>query len=180
MTKLQELYRKEIIPKMKKEFGYKNDLAVPKLEKAVVNIGAGRAIKDPKLLDVMIETMRRITGQAPVKTKVKKAISGFGIRKGLVVGLKVTLRGTRMFEFLNKLINVVLPRVRDFRGLSLSGFDGKGNYTVGFREHTVFPEVRSGEIEKIHGLEVTFVTTAKNNNEARALLKYYGFPFKEK
>lgn len=180
MTELLKLYRKKIIPEMKKKFGYKNNLAVPKLEKIVVNIGIGRALKDPKLLDIMVETIRKITGQAPVKTKARKAISGFNIKKNMVVGLKTTLRGVRMYEFLNKLINVVLPRVRDFRGLSSKSFDGKGNYMIGFREHIVFPEVFSDEVEKIHGLEVSIVTTAKSNLEAKALLKFFGFPFKEK
>lgn len=179
MTQLLELYRKKIIPEMKKKFGYTNDLAVPKVEKIVVNIGTGQALKDPKLLDIMSETIKKITGQAPIKTKAKKAISGFGIKKNMVVGLKVTLRGIRMYEFLNKLINVVLPRVRDFRGLSPASFDGKGNYMIGFREHTVFPEVRSDEVEKIHGLEVSIVTTAKTDSEAQALLEFFGLPFKK-
>lgn len=179
MSKFKELYKKEIIPYMKKKFGYKNYLAVPRLEKIVVNIGTGRALRDSKLFDIMVETLRKITGQAPIKTKAKSAISGFGIKKGMIVGLKVTLRGNRMYEFLDKLINVTLPRIRDFRGLSISSFDGHGNLTVGIKEHTVFPEIRSDEVEKIHGLEICIHTTAKKDKEGFELLKGFGFPFRE-
>lgn len=176
MSRLQKLYKEQVIPKMKAEFGYKNDLAVPKILKVVINIGTGKALKDPKLLDMMINNLKKISAQVPVKTKTKKAISGFGIKAGMVVGLKVTLRKTRMYDFLDKLINVVLPRVRDFRGLSIKSFDKKGNYTIGFKEQIVFPELRSDEVEKIHGLEVCIQTTAKNNKEGAALLKHLGFP----
>lgn len=180
MSRLQRLYKEQVIPKMKAEFGYKNDLAVPRVLKVVINIGTGKTLKDPKLLDIMINNLKKICAQAPVKTRTKKAISGFGIKSGMVVGLKVTLRKTRMYDFLDKLINAVLPRVRDFKGLSLKSFDKKGNYTVGFKEQIVFPELRSDEVAKIHGLEVCIHTTAKNNKEGTALLKYLGFPMTEK
>ena len=176
---LKERYNKEIVPKMKEKFSYENNFAVPRIVKVTVNVGLGPFLKDSKQIDNIAETIKKITGQAPVKTLSKKAISGFSIRDGQVVGLKVTLRGSHMYEFLNKLINVVLPRVRDFRGLKDKAFDGSGNYTIGFKEHTVFPEVRSDEVEKIHGLEICITTTAKEDKETRALLELFGFPFKK-
>lgn len=176
---LKEIYKKEVILKMKKRFGYKNDLAVPKLTKVIVNIGTGPALKDPKLLNIMVESMKKIIGQIPIKRQAKKAISGFGIREGMIVGLQVTLREKQMYNFLDKLANVVLPRIRDFKGLDPKKFDGYGNYTLGIKEHTVFPEIKTEDVEKIHGLEVTIVTSAKSNEEAKELLKLLGFPFKE-
>jgi large subunit ribosomal protein L5 len=177
MPRLQKLYKEQVIPKMKAEFGYKNNLAVPKALKVVINIGTGRTLKDPKLLNIMINNLKKISGQVPVKTKSKKAIAGFGIKVGMVVGLKITLRKKRMYDFLDKLANVVLPRVRDFKGLSVKSFDKNGNYTIGFREQISFPELHSDEVEKTHGLEVCINTTAKTNKEGAALLKYLGFPF---
>lgn len=176
MTRLQKLYKEKVIPEMKKQFGYKNDLAVPRLKKVAINIGTGKTLKDPKLLDIMINNLKRITGQVPVKTRAKRAISGFNIREGLVVGLKVTLRGKRMYDFLDKLANATLPRIRDFKGLSAKSFDKQGNYTIGLKEQIVFPEIRSDEVEKIHGLEICINTTAKNPKEGLFLLKLLGFP----
>jgi len=179
MTRLQELYRKEVIPQMKEKFGYKNDLAVPKVEKVVINLGTGPALKDAKLLDTMIENLKKIAGQIPIKRQAKKAISGFGIREGMVVGLKTTLRAKRMYHFLDKLANVVLPRVRDFKGIDPKGFDGHGNLSIGIKEHTVFPEIKAEDVEKIHGLEIAIITSAKTDKEGKELLKLLGFPFKK-
>lgn len=176
---LKELYKKEIIPQMRNKFGYKNNLAVPRVEKVVINVGTGPALKDVKLLDTMVENLKKITGQIPQRRQAKKAISGFGIRKGMVVGLRVTLRANRMYDFLDKLANVVLPRTRDFRGINPKGFDGQGNYTLGIKEHTVFPEIKTEDVEKIHGLEISIVTTAKKDEEGKELLRLLGFPFKE-
>lgn len=178
--RLYKLYKDQIIPKMKKIFGYKNDLAVPKIEKVVLNVGTGQALKEKKLLDIIIANIARISGQLPEVRKARKAISGFGIKKGNIVGLRVTLRGRRMYEFLDKFINAALPRVRDFRGLNPSGFDGRGNFTYGVKEQTIFPEIKSDEVEKVHGLEVTIVTTARDDKTAKEFLKLFGFPFSEK
>lgn len=174
---LQKKYKKEVILEMKKKFGYKNNLAVPRIEKVVVNIGTGAALKDPKLLEVMKNTLKEITGQIPVQTKARRSVSGFNIKQGMFVGMMTTLRGFRMYEFLNKLINVVLPRVRDFKGLSRKSFDGHGNYSLGLKEHMVFPEIKAEEVEKIHGLEISVITSAKNDKEGEALLELLGFPF---
>lgn len=165
---------------MKEKFGYKNINEVPKIAKVVLNIGAGKALKDPKLIDIMIDNLKRISGQAPVKTKAAKSISGFGIRQGQVVGLAVTIRGMRMYEFLNKFINVALPRFRDFQGLSPEAFDGHGNYNIGIKEQIVFPEIKADEIEKVHGLEATIITTSKIDEEGLELLKAFGFLFRKR
>jgi large subunit ribosomal protein L5 len=176
---LKEKYQKEIIPAMMKEFGYKNAMAVPKLEKVIINSGLSKALKDPKFFEVIENTLMRITGQRPVKTKAKKSISSFKVRQGMVVGMKVTLRGKRMYDFVDKLINVTLPRIRDFRGLSPKNVDGGGNLNIGFREHIAFPEIKPDEVEKIHGLEVGLVTTASSHEEGLKFLKFLGFPFRE-
>jgi len=173
---LKETYKKEIIPKLMKEFGYKNVNAVPNVKAVTLNIGIGPGLKDAKYTETAEQTLIRITGQRPVKTLARKSISAFKIREGMVVGMKVTMRGKRMWTFLDKLLHVSLPRVRDFRGLSPKAFDGNGNYSIGFKEHTAFPEIRSDEIEMIHGLQVTIGTTAKSNKEAEALLKHLGLP----
>lgn len=180
MSRLHEYYKKEIIPKMRELFGYKNDLAVPRIEKITINIGLGDALKkkDPKIIEVAKETIFKITGQIPVETKAKKSISGFKIRKGLVVGLKVTLRKNKMYDFLDKLINVALPRTRDFKGIDPNSVDAKGNLSLGFKEQVVFPEINPQTIEKIHGLEITITTNAGNQEKGKALLKLFGFPFK--
>ena len=180
MTELKKKYRKEIVPLMKERFGYTNDLQVPKIEKIVLNVGTGKALKDSKLLDIMIDTLKRISGQAPVKTIATKSISGFNVKEGDIVGLVVTLRGGRMYEFLNKFINTALPRFRDFQGLSPESFDSRGNYSVGIKEHIVFPEISADEVEKIHGLEVCISTTANNDKEGLELLRAFGFLFRKK
>lgn len=179
MSSLKEKYIKEVIPEMRKKFGYKNNLVVPKLEKVVINAGVGRALKDPKFIEVVEDTLTRIAGQRPVKTLAKKSISTFKIRQGMVVGLIVTLRQKRMYDFVEKLIKVALARIRDFRGLTPEMVDKNGNLNIGFREHVVFPEIRSDEIDRLHGLEVAVVTTAKTREEGRELLKLLGFPFQK-
>ena len=175
-----DFYKTDAVPVMMKERGYANRLAVPKISKVVLNIGLSKALQDKKYIDIAVSTLTRITGQKPVLTKAKKSISNFKIREGMVVGAMVTLRGERMYDFLEKLINVAFARIRDFHGLDpKKGFDKNGNYTVGFREHIVFPEIGSDEVEHIHGLEVTINTTAKNRDEAFHLLHLLGFPFKK-
>jgi len=181
MSRWQKLYQEQVRPALKKKFGYTSDLAVPRISKVVVNVGLGdKAIKNKKALEKVIDNMTRICGQSLVKTRANKAISGFGVRENQVVGLKVTLRRERMENFLDKLVNITLPRVRDFRGLSLKGFDQQGNYAIGFKEQVVFPEIKTDEIEEIHGLEVCINTTAQTVEESSELLKLLGFPFKKK
>lgn len=177
--RLQELYKKQIIPKLKEKFGYKNDLQAPRLVKAVVNVGFGRHIKEKSYIDNVVDSLTRITGQKPILTKAKKSISSFKIREGMVIGACVTLRGTRMYDFVEKLIHVSFPRVRDFRGISEKSVDKSGNLTIGFREHLAFPEIMADEVENIYGLEVSLTTTAKTRKEALALFKILGFPFKK-
>src|SRR3989338_5520934 len=179
MTRLQELYNKQILPALKTELKIDNIQAVPRIQKIVINAGIGRILQqNPKALDALVETMRKITGQQPVITRAAKAIAGFKIRQGQTVGLTVTLRSKRMYDFLDKFINVVMPRTRDFRGLSPKGFDGRGNYNCGIKEVLVFPE--AGETaEASFGLEITIVTTAKSNAQGFALLKKFGFPFND-
>ncbi len=176
MNRLKEKYQKKVIPEMKKIFGYKKDLAVPRLIKVVVNVGVGQGLKDAKFNEVVENTLRRVTGQNPVKTVAKKSISNFKIREGLVVGMVVTLRGKRMYDFVDKLINITLPRVRDFRGLEEKSIDEQGNLNIGIKEHVAFPEIKADEVEKIHGLEITIVTTAETKKEGLELLKLLGFP----
>ncbi len=178
MSSLQEKYVSEIMPKLKDQFGYKNVMQIPKLDKIVVNIGVGEAVQNAKAIDGAVSDLTLITGQKPIVTKAKKSIAGFKLREGVAIGCKVTLRGARMYEFLDKLINIVLPRVRDFRGVSASAFDGRGNYSLGIKEQTIFPEIEFDKIDKIRGLEVVVVTTAHTDEEARALLKEMGMPFR--
>ncbi len=181
MSRLKEIYKKEIIPKMKEIFGYKNDLAVPKIEKVTLNIGIGKILeKNPKILEEAKNTILKITGQIPIETKAKKSIAGFKVKKGKIVGLKVTLRGKKMYDFIDKLINIAFPKTRDFRGIPLSSFDKKGNLSLGFREQLVFPEINPQDVQIIHGLEVTIITTAKKREEGIELLKLFGFPLREK
>lgn len=180
MISLKEKYQKEAIPALKDKFGFKNILAVPKITKVVVNVGVGPGIHDARYNEVVENTLTRITGQKPVKTLAKKSISNFKIREGLVVGMMVTLRGSKMFDFMEKLIHVTMPRVRDFRGIPESAVDQNGNMNLGFKEHIVFPEIKSDEVEKIHGLQVTIVTTANNKEEGLELFKQLGFPFSKK
>lgn len=178
MKRLIEQYRSEIVLNLQKEFGYKNVLAVPRLVKISVNIGLSKALKDSKYLEVMTNTLQRISGQRPVKTFARKPISGFDIRQGMIVGLMVTLRKGKMYDFMEKLVRVVLPRVRDFRGVPDYSVDRQGNLALGFREHIVFPEINPDEVEKIHGLEVTINTTAKNQKEGLRLFTLLGIPFR--
>ena len=178
--RLQERYKKEIIAKLKEKFSYTNIHAVPSLEKVVLNVGLGKSLQDARYLETAENTLRRISGQQPVKTRARKSISAFKIRQGNIIGMKVTLRGKRMWDCVEKLVNVTLPRVRDFRGLSPNSFDGQGNYSIGFNEHIAFPEIHSDEVEVIHGLQVTVSTTANTDEEARELLKQLGFPLKKK
>lgn len=179
MTRLQEEYNKRIRPELIKEKGYTNLMAVPSLAKIIINAGVGEATTNKVALEEMTEIMTRIAGQKPVLTKSKKAISAFKIREDLEIGVMVTLRGDRMWEFFDKLVNVVLPRTKDFRGLNPKAFDGAGNYALGIREHTVFPEIDPNKVQKIRPLQVVIVTTAKNNKDARGLLDKFGFPFKK-
>jgi len=179
IPRLKKLYREKIIDEMMRKFKYKNKLQVPKLEKIVINMGLGEAKNDPKVLDHAIYDLMCITGQRPVVTKAKKSIAGFKLRKGMSIGCKVTLRGDRMYEFLDRLINIALPRVRDFRGLSSKSFDGRGNYTLGLKEQIIFPEIDYDKIDKVRGMNVTIVTTAKTDEEGKELLSLFGFPFRD-
>jgi large subunit ribosomal protein L5 len=176
---LQEKYKKEILKKLKEEFGYKNNLEVPRLVKAVVNVGVGRQAKDSAFIENVKSSLERIAGQRPVLTRAKKAISSFKTKKGMIIGAAVTLRGKRMYDFIEKLVNITFPRVRDFRGLNEKQVDRNGNLTVGFREHLAFPEIRADEVDAIHGLEVSIATTAKKKEEGLELFRLIGFPFKK-
>ncbi|RMD58937.1 50S ribosomal protein L5 [Candidatus Parcubacteria bacterium] len=177
--RFKEKYQKEIIPVLKERFGYKNNLAVPKIEKVVVNVGFGRHHKDKDYINKVVDNLAKITGQRPVLTKARKAISSFKIRQGMIIGAKVTLRKERMYDFLEKLVNIAFPRVRDFRGISLDSVDGQGNLAVGFKEHLAFPEIKADDVENVHGLEVCITTTAKSREEGQELFKLFGFPFKK-
>ena len=178
ISRLHERYRKEVIPALMKRFGYKNALAAPKVAKVVVNIGLGEASQNIKLLDVAAQELGQITGQKPIITRAKKSIANFKIRKGMPIGCCVTLRGERMYEFLDRLCNVVLPRVRDFKGLPPSAFDGRGNYTLGLRDQLVFPEIDYTRVDKIKGLNIAVTTTARNDEEGRELLRLLGVPLR--
>lgn len=177
MATLYKKYIEEVIPALQKELSIKNSFAVPKLTKVVVNSGLGEALSNKKVIDIMVEQLGAITGQRPIKTVAKKAISTFKLQKGNVVGLKVTLRGKKMFDFLEKMINIVLPRIRDFRGVNDKNLDGRGNFTLGFSEQIAFPEIEYSKIDKLRGLEVTIVTTGKNREQTKKLLEKLGFPF---
>ena len=179
MNRLRERYVKEIVPNMQKKFNYKSVMQVPKLDKIVINIGCGDATHNSKLLDAACNDLLQITGQKPVVTKAHKSIAGFKIREGQAIGCKVTLRGERMYNFLDKLISVSLPRVRDFRGLSPKAYDGRGNYTIGIKEQLVFPEIEFDDVVKVRGMDIVLVTTANTNEEAHALLEELGIPFRK-
>ena len=179
MNRLQEQYQKEVAPALFKEFSFKNVMQVPRIEKVVVNIGLGEAMADPKVLEAAVSDLTQITGQKPVMTKARKSIAAFKLREGVIIGTKVTLRGERMWAFLDRLMNVALPRVRDFRGVSANAFDGRGNYTLGLRDQLIFPEIDYDKIDKLRGMEVTVVTSAKTDDQARALLRLLGMPFKK-
>ena len=179
MGRLKEKYKNEIAGALAKEFEIKNPTAVPKITKVIVNMGLGEASSNAKILDVAVEELRAITGQKPVITKAKKSIAAFKLREGMNIGAMVTLRGDRMYEFLDRLISVALPRVRDFRGISGKAFDGRGNYTLGVREQLIFPEIDFNKVDKTRGMNISIVTTAKNDEQARSLLKALGMPFRQ-
>jgi large subunit ribosomal protein L5 len=178
-ARLKERYVKDVVPALKKEFGYKNVMAVPKIEKVVVNMGLGEATANAKLVDTGADEIARITGQKPVTRRAKKSIAAFKVRKGMPIGTMVTLRGERMWEFLDRLMNIALPRVRDFKGVSPKGFDGRGNYTLGLRDQLLFPEIDYMKVDKARGMNVSVVTTAKTDQEARKLLQFIGMPFRQ-
>ena len=177
MSRLKDFYEAEIIPEMTKKFSYKNKLAVPKLEKIIINMGVGEARENAKVLDGAVNDMTIISGQKPMITKAKKSIANFKLSEGMNIGCKVTLRGARMYEFADRLINIALPRVRDFRGVKANSFDGRGNYTMGIKEQLIFPEIEYDKVDKIRGMDIVFVTTAKTDEEARELLRLFGMPF---
>lgn len=178
VPRLKDKYRKEVIKAMMDKFGYSSVMQVPRLEKVVVNMGVGEAIQNSKAIDAAVKDMTIITGQKPVVTKAKKSIAAFKLREGMNVGCKVTLRGNRMYEFIDRVINVALPRVRDFRGVSPNSFDGRGNFTLGIKEQLIFPEIVYDQIDKVRGMDIVLVTTAKTDEEARELLRLMGMPFK--
>jgi large subunit ribosomal protein L5 len=177
-ARLKEKYVKEVVPALTKEFGYKNIMAVPKIQKVVVNMGLGEATSNAKIVDTGADELARITGQKPVTRRSKKSIAAFKVRKGMPIGTMVTLRGERMWEFLDRLMNIALPRVRDFKGVSPRGFDGRGNYTLGLRDQLLFPEIDYMKVDKARGMNVSVVTTAKTDEEARKLLQFIGMPFR--
>ena len=178
MPRLKEKYRREVVPALMKEFGYRNVMEVPRLEKIVVNVGVGEALQNAKALDHAVQDIATITGQRPIVTRAKKSIAGFKLRAGNPIGVMVTLRGQRMYDFFERLVHVAMPRRRDFRGVSPDAFDGRGNYTVGLREQLVWPEIDYDSIDKVRGMGITIVTTAKTDEEARRLLELMGMPFR--
>jgi len=178
MSRLKEKYQKDVVPALQKEFGYKNVMAVPRIEKVVVNMGLGEATSNAKIVDTGADELARITGQKPVTRRAKKSIAAFKVRKGMPVGTMVTLRGERMWEFLDRLVSIALPRVRDFKGVSPRGFDGRGNYTLGLRDQLLFPEIDYMKVDKARGMNVSVVTTARTDEEARKLLQFIGMPFR--
>lgn len=179
MSALKESYLNECVPALRDEFGYKNAMQIPQVKKIVLNMGLGEAVQNPKIIEGAVEELSRIAGQKAVVTKAKKSIATFKLRTGMPIGCRVTLRGSKMYDFLSKLINIALPRVRDFRGLSPKGFDGKGNYSMGVHEQIIFPEIDYDKIDKIKGLNITIVTSANSDSEGRALLRLLGMPFKK-
>lgn len=179
LPRLQRQYTDEVVPALVKEFRYQNPMQVPRLEKIVVNIGLGEAIQNGRAIDAAVADLRQITGQAPIVIKARKSVAAFKLRAGMPIGVKVTLRGRRMWEFLDKLVNVALPRIRDFRGIDPKAFDGHGNYTLGLREQLVFPEIDYDKIDKLRGMEVCIVSSARTDEEGRALLTHFGMPFRK-
>ena len=177
MSRLKEQYKNEIVPELTKKFGYKNVMQVPKLDKIVVNMGVGEAKENAKVLESAMNDMAIITGQKPVQTKAKNSVANFKIREGMPIGCKVTLRGDRMYEFLDRLVNLALPRVRDFRGVNTNAFDGRGNYALGIKEQLIFPEIEYDKVDKVRGMDIIFVTTAKTDEEGRELLRLFNMPF---
>ena len=179
MARLQTVYKDQVVAQLMEQFGYKSPMQVPKLTKITVNMGVGDAIGDKKLLDSAVADMEAITGQKAIRTLARKSVASFKVRDGYPLGCKVTLRGERMYEFLDRLINIALPRVRDFRGINAKGFDGRGNYNMGLKEQIIFPEIEFEKVDKIRGMDINFTTTAKTNDEAKALLEAFNFPFKK-
>ncbi|MBA3231813.1 MAG: 50S ribosomal protein L5 [Acidobacteria bacterium] len=179
MSRLRERYQNDVMPTLRKEFGYRNVMAIPRIEKVVVNMGLGEATQNAKIADVGADELARITGQKPVTTRAKKSIAQFKLRQGMPVGAMVTLRGDRMWEFIDRLISVALPRVRDFRGVSPRGFDGRGNYTLGLKDQLLFPEIDYMKVDKARGMNISFVTTARTDEESRKLLQLLGMPFRQ-
>jgi large subunit ribosomal protein L5 len=180
MNRMQEKYNNEVVPALRKTFDLKNIMQVPRITKVVVNIGLGEAMDNPKAMEAAVSDLTIVTGQKPVMTKARKSIANFKLREGRLIGTKVTLRGDRMWAFLDRLMSTALPRVRDFRGVSANAFDGRGNYTLGLRDQLIFPEIEYDKIDKLRGMEVTIVTTAKNDDQARVLLQLLGMPFSKK
>ena len=180
MNNMQEKYNQEVVPALRKAFDLKNIMQVPRIEKVVVNIGMGEAMDNPKALEAAVSDLTTVTGQKPITTKARKSIANFKLREGRLIGTKVTLRGDRMWAFLDRLMNTALPRVRDFRGVSANAFDGRGNYTLGLRDQLIFPEIEYDKIDKLRGMEVTIVTTARNDDQARVMLQLLGMPFSKK
>ena len=177
LPRLQALYVEKILPELQKSYGYSNPMQVPKLEKIVINMGLGQAVDDSKVIDIAVNEIAQISGQRPIVTRSRKSIAGFKLRQNLPIGAKVTLRKQRMFEFLDRLVNIAMPRIRDFRGISPKSFDGRGNYTFGIKEQLVFPEIVYDKVDKVRGMDITFITTAKTDEEAKALLAGFNLPF---
>ena len=179
MARLKDRYQNEIAPALQQKFAYTNVMQIPKVDKIVINMGVGEAVQNSKAIDSAVGDLMKITGQKPIVTKAKKSIAAFKLREGMSIGCKVTLRGQRMYEFMDRLLNVALPRVRDFRGVSAKAFDGRGNYTLGIKEQLIFPEMEYDKIDKLRGMDVVFVTTAKSDEEARELLRGFGMPYRD-
>jgi len=179
MVRLQQYYREQVLTRLQRDLGIKNPMEVPRIAKITVNMGVGEAVADKKVMDAAVADLTKITGQKPLVTKSRKAIASFKIRAGLAIGCKVTLRGARMYEFLDRLINIAMPRIRDFRGVSPRSFDGRGNYSLGVKEQIIFPEIQYDQIDQIRGMDITITTTARDNRQGRALLEAFNFPFRK-
>ncbi|MBU1260330.1 MAG: 50S ribosomal protein L5 [Planctomycetes bacterium] len=179
MARLRDLYKSKVVPALREKYNYRSPMAVPRVQKVVIAMGIGRATQDKKFLETALQDLTLIAGQKPLICKAKKSVSNFKVREGEQTGLKVTLRGQRMYEFMDRLINLAIPRVKDFRGLNPNSFDGRGNYSMGMSEQTVFPEIDSAKMENVQGMDITFVTTARTNDEAKEMLKLFGMPFRE-
>jgi large subunit ribosomal protein L5 len=179
MARLQQIYRERIVPQLKKDLGLENPMEVPRITKITINMGVGEAVADKKVMDAAVADLTKITGQKPLVTKSKKSIAAFKLREGLAIGCKVTLRGARMYEFLDRLISIAMPRIRDFRGVSARSFDGRGNYSLGVKEQIIFPEIQYDQIDQVRGMDITITTTARDNKSGRALLEAFSFPFRK-
>ena len=179
MARLKDMYKEEVAPALMKKFEYKSVMQIPKIEKVVINVGCGEAKDNPKMIDAISSDIAQITGQKPITCRAKKSVANFKVREGMPIGVKVTLRGDRMYEFIDRLFNVALPRVRDFRGINPNGFDGRGNYSMGIREQLIFPDIEYDKVDKVRGMDISFVTTAKTDEEARELITLMGAPFEK-